>query len=311
MRKRFVLSALLVALAFVSATGQQTLARLTDQDTSTVSFSTETLAPPTNLAAAPVGLTASLSWTPSVDGYAAGYEIWRSTTSGSGYALVGTATPGSASSASDAAGVGLFYYVLRSYYQNWRSVNSNESNVTISLGSVSTGPKACAAGASTADTGGDGNGYETATANACADDATMATDASTGTAARSTVCTNAANDRHRFRDFTLGLPGSVTLVNGIQVRADVGMNNNGGTSQLCVELSWDGGTSWTTAKVLTLSGAAEATYLYGGASDTWGRAWTAPELTNATFRVRLTDATNQPNKDYRLDFLAVQVTYTP
>jgi hypothetical protein len=308
-RKRFVLSALLVAVALIGVTGQQTLARLTDQDASTVSFSTDTLAPPTNLAAAPIGLTASLTWTPSVDGYAAGYEIWRSTTSGSGYALVGTATPGTASSASDAAGVGLFYYVLRSYFQNWRSVNSNETSVTISVGQVSTGPKAC--GTSAADTGGDGNGYETGTASACADDSVMATDVNTGTGARSTACANAANDRHRFRDFSLGMPGSVTLVSGIQVRADVGMNNNGGTSRLCVELSGDGGSTWTAATVLTLTAAAETTYLYGGAADTWGKVWTAGEFSNTNFRVRFTDATNQPNKDYLLDYVSVNVTYTP
>ena len=309
MRKRLVLSALLVAVAFMGTTGQGTLARLTDQDASTVSFSTDTLAPPTNVSATPVGLTASLTWTPSVDAYAAGYEIWRSTTSGSGYVLVGTATPGSASSATDAAGVGLFYYVLRSYFQNWRSVNSNETSVTISLGAVSTGPKAC--GSSAADTGGDGNGYEIATASACADDSVMATDVNTGTAARSTACVNAANDRHRFRDFSLGLPGGVTLVSGIQVRADVGMNNNGGTSRLCVELSGDGGATWTAAKVVTLTGAAEATYLFGGAADTWGKVWAASEFSNANFRVRFTDATNQPNKDYLLDFVSVNVTYTP
>ena len=185
MRRRFVLAALLVAVAFMGATGQGTLARLTDQDASTVSFSTDTLAPPTNVVAAPVGLTASLTWIPSVDAYAAGYEIWRSTTSGSGYALVGSATPGTASSATDAAGVGLFYYVLRSTFQNWRSVNSNETSVTISLGQVEHGPKAC--GTSAADTGGDGNGYEVGTANACADDSVMATDVNTGTAARSTA----------------------------------------------------------------------------------------------------------------------------
>jgi hypothetical protein len=308
-RKRFVLSALLVAVAVMGVTGQATLARLTDQDASTKSFSTDTLALPTNVAATPVGLTAHLTWTPSVDAYAAGYEIWRSTTSGSGYALVGTATPGTASSADDAAGIGLFYYVLRSYFQNWRSVNSNETNVTIGVGQVSTGLKAC--GASAADTGGDGNGYEVSTASACADDSVMATDVNTGTAARSTACVNVANDRHRFRDFSLGLPGSVTLVTGINVRADVGMNNNGGTSRLCVELSGDGGLTWTAAKVLTLTSAAETTYSFGGAADTWGNVWTAGEFTNANFRVRFTDATNQPNKDYLLDYVAVDVTYTP
>jgi hypothetical protein len=306
--RRLSLAALVVASLLTGVTAERTLAQFTDQDTTTASFSTDTLAPPTSLAATG-GLTASLTWVPSVDAYTAGYEIWRGTTSGGSYTLVGTVTPGTASSATDSPGTGIFYYVLRSYFQNWRSVNSNETSATISLGPVSTGLKAC--GASAADTGGDGDGYETGTANACADDGVIATDVSTGTVGNSTSCTNAANDRHRFRDFSLGLPGSVTLVNGIQVRADVGMNNNGGTSRLCVELSWDGGTTWTAAKVLTLAGTAESTYLFGGAADAWGRIWTAAELTNANFRVRLTDATSHPTKDYRLDYVAVDVTYTP
>lgn len=88
------------------------------------------------------------------------------------------------------------------------------------------------------------------------------------------------------------------------------MNNNNGTTRLCVELSWNGGTSWTAAKVLTLTSTAETTYQFGGAADTWGRTWTAAELSNANFRVRFTDATSN-NKTYRLDYVAVQVTYLP
>jgi hypothetical protein len=302
------LSALLVATLVAGATAQRTLARFTDADASTVSISTDTLAPPTSLAATG-GLSASLTWIPTVDTYATGYEVWRSTTSGSSYSQIATLTPRTVAAAVDSPGPGVYYYVLRSYFQNWRSVNSNETSATITLGPVSTGLKAC--GTSAADTGGDGNGYETATANACANDSVMATDANTGTAARSTSCANAANDRHRFRDFSLGLPGAVTAVSGIEVRADVGMNNNGGTSRLCVELSWDGGTNWTAAQVLTLSGTAETLYGFGGPADTWGHGWTGTQLNNANFRVRLTDATSQNTKDYLLDYLAVDVTYVP
>jgi hypothetical protein len=56
---------------------------------------------------------------------------------------------------------------------------------------------------------------------------------------------------------------------------------------------------------------AEVTYVLGSATDLWGRTWAAGELVNAMFRLRLTDATSQPNKDYRLEFVAVQVAYTP
>src|SRR4026209_288095 len=133
----------------MGVTGQATLARLTDQDASTKSFSTDTLAPPTNVAATPVGLTAHLPWTPSVDTYTAGYEIWRSTTSGSGYALVGTATPGTASSAKEAAGRGLSSPPLRSCSQTGRSVDRKEASVPLGGGPANRGRKAC--GSSAAD----------------------------------------------------------------------------------------------------------------------------------------------------------------
>lgn len=288
-----------------------TRATLTDQAASTVDVAADTLAPPTNLAATG-GVTAGLIWTPSVDSETTGYEVWRGTTSGGAYALVGTVTPGSASSGSDApSSAGTYHYVLRSVFQNWRSVDSNEASATIVLAPVGTGFTTCSAASSAADTGGDGNGYETSTANACADDDLVATDASTGTAARSESCANPANDRHRFRDFGVVLPPSVGAIDGITVRAEVGTNNNGGTSALCVELSWDGGTTWTAAQSQSLTSSALTIYLFGGPTDAWGRTWSLAELTDASFVVRLTDATNHPTKSYRLDQVAVEVTYTP
>jgi hypothetical protein len=289
-------------------TAPVTLARLTDQDTSTISFSTDTLAPPTALAATGTTTTA-LTWTPSSDAYASGYEVFRSTTSGSGYGLVKTVTPGSAAATTDAPGAGTYYYVLRSAFQNWRSVDSNQASVTLG-GQATSGFKSCAASSNAADSGGDGNGYELSAGNACADDAASATDASTGTST-STSCADAGKDRHRFWDFGLGVPAVVTSVDGIQVRADAGMNNNGGTNNLCVELSWNGGASWTAAKSFDMAVTALTTYTLGAANDAWGRTWTGANFSNANFRVRITDASSQPSKTYLLEYLAIQVTYTP
>lgn len=308
-RFRLIVGVLALTLLGVTAgSPSTTLARLTDTATSTQSISTDTLDPPTSLAATG-GASIGLSWVATVDTYASGYEIWRSTVSGSGYALVGTATPRSATSATDSPSAGTYYYILRSYFQNWRSIDSNQASATIPGVSTDTGQKPCVTTA--ADTGGDGDGYEVGTANLCADDSTFATDTSSGTAGRSTACANAANDRHRFQGFAFGLPGTVTLVSGIEIRIDEALNNNGGTSNLCVELSWDGGTSWTAAKTFVLTGAAEATYLTGGVADTWGHTWTAAQLSTANFRVRVTDATGQNNKDYKMDYLAARVVYIP
>ncbi|HEX5015232.1 MAG TPA: hypothetical protein VFV72_13860 [Candidatus Limnocylindrales bacterium] len=303
--------AIVLAVALVAAGGvvaPTTLAQFVDQGASSISLSTDTLAPPTSLAAS--GTTsASLTWIPSSDAYAAGYQVLRSTTSGGGYSLVGSVTPGAANATTDAPGPGTFYYVLRSYFQNWQSVNSNEASITVSS-SITTPLKGCTAASNAPDTGGDNNGYETTPGNACGDDALSATDANTGTNF-TTSCANAGKDRHRFWDFNLGVPAAVTSVDGITVRVDSGMNNNGGTNNLCVELSWNGGATWTAAQVYDMATSAITTYTLGGPTDTWGRAWTGVDFSNAAFRVRVTDASSQPNKNYLLEYLAVQVTYRP
>jgi hypothetical protein len=311
-RVRFRLVAVALGVAILgSATGtaRTTLARLTDTDASTQSVATDTLNPPTSLAATG-GTSASLSWVATTDTYASGYEIWRSTVNGSGYALVGTATPRTATSATDSPGsLGTYYYVLRSVFQNWRSLNSNQASATIIGASADTGQKPCVTTA--ADTGGNGNGYETNTSKLCADDSTFATDVNSGSSGHSTSCTNTANDRHRFRDFAFGLPATVNAVSGIEIRIDEAFSNNGGTSVLCVELSWDGGTTWTAAKTVNLILSSETTYLVGGVADNWGHTWIASQLSTTNFRVRVTDATSQPNKDFKMDYLAARVVYVP
>jgi hypothetical protein len=308
-RRLAVLATALVGL--LAAPGQVSLARLTASATVTESVTTDTLDPPTSLAATG-GANASLTWSATPDTYATGYELQRATVSGGPYSVIASITPRTTVATTDTpASNGTYYYVLRSVFQSWTSVNSNQASATITLGATPTGYKTCTIGSNAADTGGNGNGYELLPSNACGDDLLFASDVNTNT--NTTVsCTNAGKDRHRFWDFSLGVPATVSSVNGIQVRFDEGMNNNGGTNQVCVELSWDGGTTWTTAKSQSLTGGATiTTYTLGSTIDTWGRTWTGPNFSNTNFRVRLTDVTSQPNKDFLLEYLAVQVTYTP
>ena len=303
--RRLAVSAGVVALVLVTA-APVSLARFTAAPATTGTLATGSIAPPTGLSASVAGPTVTLAWTPSVSTVVTGYDVLRSATSGSGYSVVSSVTPRTATSTTNSPGNGTFYYVLRSTFQSWTSGVSNEA--TASTGPTSTGLKGCANNA--ADTGGDGNGYETNPANACAVDGSVATDASSGTS-NSTVCTNAGKDRHRFWGYAFGLPGSVTSINGITVQADAGLNNNGGTSTLCIELSSNAGSTWTTPKQVTMSGTAISSYTFGSASDLWGRTWTAANFATGSFRVRITDASSQPNKDYRLDGIRVSVSYTP
>jgi hypothetical protein len=315
-RRALLTAVLVVALSpLVAGNGvgegpDMSLARLLDTATTTRSITTDTLDPPTSLAAVG-GLTAALSWTATVDTYATGYQIQRATVSGGPYSLVSTVTPRTIVSTTDTpVASGTYYYVLQSSFQSWTSATSNQASAVVTLAQTSTGFKACTAASNVADTGGDGNGYETTPANGCVLDGAVATDASSGT--NTTVaCANAGKDRHRYWDFTLGVPASVLSVAGIQLRTNVGLNNTTGTTQMCTELSWNGGTTWTAAKSLALSATAITPYTFGATNDTWGRTWTGSEFANGSFRVRLTDVTNQTTKNFRLDAVAVQVTYTP
>jgi len=54
-----------------------------------------------------------------------------------------------------------------------------------------------------------------------------------------------------------------------------------------VQLSWDGGNTWTTAKSTPTLGTAMRTFLLGSATDTWGRSWATGNVSDQNFRVRV------------------------
>ena len=107
------------------------LARMTDLETVPSSFSTETLDPPTSLnGTATLGLIVNLTWTPTVDVRATGYQVLRGTVNGGPYTQIATVTPRTAAAYTDLPLVpGTYYYVLRTYYGPWTSVNSNQKQL--------------------------------------------------------------------------------------------------------------------------------------------------------------------------------------
>jgi hypothetical protein len=300
-------------LALGCGVAPATLARFTDAAPSGATLSTDTLAPPTGLAAVG-GSAVTLSWTRSADAYAAGYAVFRSATSGGAYTQVSVVTPGSTTTTGDSPANGTWYYVLRSTYQSWTSVTSNEASASVGV-SASTAFVACTSQAAVTSGAGDNNGYQGNPARACVDDSTHATDPRSGTGGSESCGAGAVpdprKDQHRFSGFGFGLPGSVNTIDGIRVRADLGMNNTTGATAVCAQLSWDGGATWTTMRSVTLPTAAEAVYLFGSTSDTWGRTWTAGNLNSGNFRVRLIDASTLATKRFDLDYVAVSVTYRP
>jgi hypothetical protein len=311
---RLGLAAITILLVGAIAGVPTSLARYTESADSSGSFEADTLAPPTNLTASG-GTSVGLTWAPTTDGYADGYELYRGSAAGGPYTLVGPVTPASASSTSDGPANGTWYYVLRSVFGSWSSADSNEASATVGPSSVTTAFATCTNNAADTTNAGDNNGYQGNPARACVDDGSAATDSNSGTGGTASCGSGSTpattKDRHRFWGMAFGLPGSVTAIDGITVRADVGMNNNGGTTNVCVQLSWNGGTTWTTMQSAAINGTAQATYLFGSASSTWGRTWAVGDFGTSNFRVRVIDASSQNTKEFRLDYIAVSVTYRP
>jgi hypothetical protein len=98
---------------------------------------------------------------------------------------------------------------------------------------------------------------------------------------------------------------------GIQVRLDARADATSGSPKMCVQISWGGGTIWTTAKSTTTLGIMEATYTLGSPSETWGHTWTSGNFTNANLCLRVIDVASNTSRNFFLDYVAVNIQYQP
>jgi len=156
--------------------------------------------------------------------------------------------------------------------------------------------------ANMADSGGDGDGFEINPANAYDDDGGQASNMGNGAEGDLT-------DRHIYYNYDFNIPPSSTI-QGIEVRLDWQLTPVAGENSMSVDLSWDGGTSWTDTMTDTTQTKKEHTFILGGPSDTWGRTWSASDFSNDNFRVRVhCYSDTEDNRDFFLDWVAVRVTY--
>jgi hypothetical protein len=121
-------AALLLAVAPTNALGLFTGSTAVDAN----SISTNTLAPPTGLAASVSGTSVTLTWTATPSSFASGYNVLRSTTSGGPYTQIAQVTPRTTLTYVDStvtAGT-TYYYVLQSYYQSWVSTSTAQVSAT-------------------------------------------------------------------------------------------------------------------------------------------------------------------------------------
>jgi hypothetical protein len=164
-------------------------------------------------------------------------------------------------------------------------------------------------GANAPASGGDNNGYQTSPTNAYTSNNLYAVDTNSGTST-STSCAHSGKDRHVFSNYNIVLPATATVL-GIEVRADARADSTSSSPRLCVELSADGGLTWTAVKTTANLTTSRQTYTLGSTVDTWGRAWTSTNLSNSNFRVRVINVSSSTSRDFSLDWLAVRVTYRP
>ena len=188
----------------------------------------------------------------------------------------------------------------------WGMIFMTDGQANVWPGSgVASGYMNCTANAAVTSSAGDNNGFETTAANACADGGGNAVDTNSGTST-STSCGNSNKDKHDFYDYNIPDPGA-TPVLGVNVRLDARVDSASGTRRMCVQLSWDGGANWTATKQTNNLSTSEQTYNLGGASDDWGHSWTAADLTNANFRIRVIDVADSTSRDFTLDWVTVRI----
>jgi WD40 repeat protein/fibronectin type 3 domain-containing protein len=257
----------------------------------------------------------NLTWTASTDNVGvAGYRVERCQGAGcSNFTQVATPTATSYNDTGLTANT-TYQYRVRAVDAagNLGGYSTVVSATTQTGGSAgNTGFLRPTANAAVTSNSGDNNGYQTNPGNAYADDGVFAVDTNSGTGTGS-GCTATGKDKHLYYNYGVNLPGGA-VVRGIEVRLDARVDSTANAPAICVQLSWDGGTTWTAAQSTSTLTTTEATYVLGGAANLWNRtAWTAGNLSNANFRVRLINVASNSganSRDFSLDWVAIRVSY--
>lgn len=150
------------------------------------------------------------------------------------------------------------------------------------------------------DTGGDGNGFENNPTGAYSDVGSVALNA------------NGVGDRHRYYGYNFNIPSGSKIL-GIQVRTDWWTESTNGTNSISIELSSDGGATWTSPQNESTEGTSDTNNkTIGNGTYLWGRSWTDTNL-GSNFRLRITSnctgSTTCSSRDFSLDWIPVKVYY--
>jgi hypothetical protein len=117
-----------------------------------------------------------------------------------------------------------------------------------------------------------------------------------------TYATTGSATNHSYTNYGFVIPGANTI-SGIEVKLELSGSTAAGTVD--VQLSWDGGTSWTSSKSTPTLTTSDVVRTLGSPSDVWGRTWAPGEFSNANFAVRI--AGNPSSNTIRLDAIQVRI----
>jgi hypothetical protein len=143
--------------------------------------------------------------------------------------------------------------------------------------------------------------------NAFSDDGRFALDGNSGTST-STNCASLSKDKHWFYNYNLPVPPGAS-VTGIEVQLQARADSTVNTPKTCVQLSWDGGATWTPAKTTPTLTTGQTTYVLGNPTNQWGHTWSPADFSNPSFRLRVTNVARSTARDFSLDWVAVRLHY--
>ena len=147
--------------------------------------------------------------------------------------------------------------------------------------------------------------------SACDDDYSDWTNPTSAYSSNDVYATATGIDQYQdYYNFGFSIPSGATI-DGIEISVEAYCEDTEEASQrLGVELSWNGGSSYTsTSNTITWSWEeGEYSNVLGGSSDTWGRSWSDTEFSNTNFRIRL----NTIFETYTIyvDHIKIKVYYT-
>jgi len=112
-----------------------------------------------------------------------------------------------------------------------------------------------------------------------------------------------------YCDFGFSIPGG-NEITGIDVKIEASRDTDAGeNSKFDIDLSWDGGTSYTTATTSGILPTTDKVFVMATSSDLWGRTWSPSELNDTNFRLRITASKGATTEVIQVDAIQIRVDH--